>query len=354
MSAPAGPFQSTKPSRLPLFWRLQLIGWGGLALLTLPAKKMLYGSLASSLIITAYQLPLALLLTALLRWFYEWTAPARRPYWQTSLLVLIGCATASSVDVLAGLTLNQHLGLHAPAEIMDFGLYAFRTALYVIWSLAYFLAQALFHSREQAFQAAIAEEKHRFELLRYQLNPAFLAKSLATISRAIGESPLHARMMTTRLSDYYQNTVRPSAQGQPPTIGDEIALLRTYLEIERLHLHEALEVRYDVDPSLMGQPLPPVLLLPLAEQAIKTGGGTPERPLVISITVQRTADGLILLEVANSGRLNTTHHPFEESTSQTLADFQASLERHYPGRHRFALTQDSFMARATVCLPLAG
>jgi hypothetical protein len=352
MPASAGSSPSTASFRLPLFWQLQLVGWSGFSLIALPLKQAVYGSMAGGLLITAYQLPLSVALTAALRVFYRRTRPTRRPHWQAALLVLAGCATASCVDVLVSVPVNHFFGLFGPADILGVGLYFFRTAVYVIWSLAYFLIKALLHSREQAFQVAVAQEKHRFEILRYQLNPGFLAKSLATISREMAENPVTARAMTVLLSDYYQNTVRQSDQGRPTTIGDEVALLRTYLEIERLHRPEALRVHFDVDSSLMDHPLPPILLLPLAEKAIKDGRGTPAQPLEITITVQRAPDGLVLLEVANSGRVRDTHPPVTGPDSSDVADVRASLERYYPGRHRFALTQDSFMARATLCVPL--
>lgn len=95
-------------------------------------------------------------------------------------------------------------------------------------------------NRAQAFQAAVAEERHRFELLRYQLNPGVLAKSLTTISHEINQNPAAARVMITQLADFYRNTIRQTDQRRPTTIGDEIVLLRAYLKIERLRLGECL------------------------------------------------------------------------------------------------------------------
>ena len=161
-----------------------------------------------------------------------------------------------------------------------------------------------------------------------------------------------ARAMSTQLADFYRNTIRQADQLRPTTIGDEIALVRAYLEIERLRQVGALRVRFEVDDTLLTQPLPPVLLLPLAEKAVQEGRGTATQPLEITVTVQRTSDGLVLLEVANSGRLGQSRAPMPVATARDVADVQASLERHYPGRYRFALSQDSLQTRATVCVPL--
>lgn len=330
--------------RLSLFWQVQLAGWIGFAVLSMPLKQAVYGSLEAALLFTAYQLPLAIVLTTGLRWFYLWARPERRPFSMAVLTTLAAAAVASALDTSVSLPLNRLLPIRPESTLEGLALYAFRSALYIIWSLGYLLIRALLRSREQAFVAAVAGERHRFELLRYQLNPAFLAKSLATISR---ETTGNAREMTELLADYYRATVRQSDQGRPTAIGDEIALLKAYLGIERLHRPEALNVRFEIDETLLGEPLPPVLLLPLAELALREGGGTPARPLEIVITVQRTDDGQILLEVANSGRVGG-----RRAADGDVTDVRAALERYYPGRHGFALTEDSFAARATLLLPL--
>ncbi|MBC7368763.1 MAG: histidine kinase [Undibacterium sp.] len=336
--------------RLPLFWQIQLAGWIGFAVLSMPLKQAVYGSLHAALLFTAYQLPLAILLTTGMRGFYLWAQPERRPFSMAVLMTLAAAALASALDACVSLPLNRILDIRQESEVAGLVLYVFRTALYIIWSLGYLLICALLRSREQAFVAAVADERHRFELLRYQLNPAFLAKSLATISR---ETNGNAREMTELLADYYRATLRQSDEGRPTLIGDEIALLKAYLGIEGFRRPEALRVRFDVDESLLNEPLPPVLLLPLAELVLKEGGGTPARPLEIVITVQRTDDGQVLLEVANSGRvgLNREARPF--AMPGDVTDVRAALDRHYPGRHRFLLTEDSFAARATLLLPLA-
>ena len=338
--------------RAPLFWQLQLAGWSGFMLLSLPLKVTVYGSMPAALLITAYQLPLSLALTCVLRLFYRQARTADRTFGPAAALVSAGCMTAGAADVLVSLPVNHYFGFFGPAEILGSGLFFFRTAIYLIWTLAYFLIKTLLANRAQAFQTAVAEERHRFELLRYQLNPGFLARSLATISHEIGQNPAAARAMTAQLADFYRSTVRQADQQRATTIGDEIALVRAYLEIERLRQPETLRIRFELDDALLAQPLPPVLLLPLVEKAVNEGRGTAAQPLEITVTVQRTTDGLVLLEVANSGRLGQSRAPMPVAAESDVADVRASLERHYPGRYRFALGQDSLQTRATVCVPL--
>jgi two-component system sensor histidine kinase AlgZ len=338
-------------SRLSLFWQLQLAGWTGFSIFTLPLKQAFAASFWESAVITAFQLPLALACSIAMRWFFHRTKADRQDFTRIAVIVLVACLTAALADVSASILLNQFLGFELQVALPWSALYAFRLAVYLIWSLGYFLIKAQLRGRDQAFQAAVTEERHRLELLRYQLNPNFLAKSLATISHEIGINPAIARAMTARLAGFYQNTLRHTDRGQAPTIGDELALVRAYLEIEQLRLGSgALILHYAVDESLFTQPLPPVMLLPLAERAVRSKGS---QPMEITVTIQKSPEGQILLEISHSGRLDRSAPPFITTGEPGMAELRASLDQHFAGRYRLNLSQDSFQVRASLYLPLA-
>jgi hypothetical protein len=340
-------------SRQLSFWQLQLSGWFLFALVTLPMKQLVYDSLSASLLITAYQFPLSLVLTGILRLFYRRSRPADRSFWSAVGLVFGACTVANSIDILVSMPANHYIGVTGPAHLTEPGLYVFRGTIYLAWSLLYLLIKATLASRQQAFHTAVADEKLRLEAIRYQLNPQFLANSLLTIAHEIDQDPAIARAMTTRLTNFYRTALRQTETDQATTVGEELELLRAYLEIERLRLGRALSVHYQVDDTLLGLPLPPLLLLPLAEKAVKHGAAySPER-FEIKVTAQRTPEGEVLLEIARTGRLHDSPEP-TESAGPDLLNLRARLERYYPGRHRFVLTQDSARVRATLCLPLQG
>ena len=343
--------QSSPFTRVPLFWQLQLAGWGAFGLLVLPLKQVVYGSMQAGLLITAYQLPLSLALTCLLRYYYQRTAPSSRLGWQAIGLVLAGCATASAVDVLISIPVNHYFGLFGPVDILAPSLYFFRTTIYLGWSLLYFLLKAQVAARQHAFQAAVSEEKLRLETVRYQFNPQFLTGSLAAISDEIDQDPAIARAMTMRLTNFYRQTLRQVERNATATLGEELELLRAYLEIERLRRGDTLIAQFNVDDSLLAVPLPPLLLLPLVKKAVKYGFATSHGRLEIRISAQRTAAGELLLEVTRTGRLMESSEP-GEAAGTDLLNLHARLERHYPGRHHFVMTQDSTRVRASLSLPV--
>lgn len=335
--------------RLSLFWQLQLIGWGGFAVLSIPLKQLGYGSLETSFLISAYQFPLSLVLSAGLHSFYLRTRAFDRRPLGFALLVVVGAATAGLIDTAISVPLNHLFQFTPLTPVVESGMYMLRPAIYLIWSLGYLLIRTLRTAREQSIQAATTDERHRLELMRYQLNPDFLAQSLTAISHEIGENPATARSMTVRLAAFYQNTLRHTDRGQLTTIGDELDLVRAFLEIEVLRRRGALKVNFAVDENVRSLALAPVMLLPLAEQAVKAGG-TPTAPLTVTVTAERTADGQVLLEVANSGPPAPAASAADGST---VSDVRARLEKLYAGRYRFSLRQDSFTTRATICLPIS-
>jgi hypothetical protein len=351
MSRVPCPPPAPSPVKLSLFWQLQFAGWGAFAVLSLPLKQLAFGSLGSAALLTIYQLPLSLALSAALRRFYQWVQPARRSFARASLLVWVACAAICVVDTGVSIALARLRGISTQSELVEPALYFFRFAVYLGWSLAYFLIRAQLLARQQAFQAAVAEERHRFEILRHQLNPGFLAQTLATIAQEMTHNVATAHAMTLQLADYCQGALRQTAQKRPTTIGDEVALLRTYLELERLRQHGSLRTRFEVDESLFDLPLPPILLLPLVEKALRSGGGGAEKPLEITVAIRRNPDGLVLFEIAHTHRPAGTRPPFAPAESEAV-DVRANLERHYAGRYRLALSRDSLRERTTLCLPL--
>ncbi|MDI1248602.1 MAG: histidine kinase [Lacunisphaera sp.] len=338
---------------MSLFWQLQLAGWVTYAVLSFPMKLLGFGSPGSALAVTACQLPIGLALSTGLRRFYLWARPADRPLARAFAMVLLACAVAGTLDTLGSLPLNRLLGVPDRSALVDSALYFVRAAVYLIWSLGYFAIKAQLSARAQSLHAAVAGEKHRLELLRYQLNPRFLAQSLKAIGQEIDQNPAAANAMTRCLAEFYQGMLRQNRAETPATIGDEIALVRTYLELERLRQRDALRVVYVIDESLLNLPLPPIVLLPLVEKAVRQRRGSAQEPLTLTITVQPRGDGQILIEVANSRRQHGTHQPFPEAAPVENIDIRTSLDRHYPGRHRFTQTQDSLSERATLCLSVA-
>lgn len=122
--------------------------------------------------------------------------------------------------------------------------------------------------REQETER-MAREAELFKL-RQQLQPHFLFNSLNSINSLIGSRPKEARKMVSQLSDFLRSTMRRDEQ-KFISLREEMEHLRLYLEIEQVRFGHRLEVEINCEEELHDWKIPPLILQPLLENAIKHG-----------------------------------------------------------------------------------
>jgi two-component system LytT family sensor kinase len=106
--------------------------------------------------------------------------------------------------------------------------------------------------------------------LRAQLNPHFLFNALTTIGYLIQTAPERALETLLRLTGLLRAVLR-APTGEFVTIGEEMDLIESYLAIERARFEERLRVTIDVPVELHKLRIPPLVVQPLVENAIKHG-----------------------------------------------------------------------------------
>ena len=139
--------------------------------------------------------------------------------------------------------------------------------LFFLLSVAFALcAQALETSR----QAEVLSREAELKALKAQVNPHFLFNSLNSISALTTIDPAKAREMCIRLSDFLRNSLR---LGERPSIPfrEELALASTYLDVEQVRFGKRLRVTQNFDTDCDACEVPPLLVQPLVENAIKHG-----------------------------------------------------------------------------------
>ena len=140
----------------------------------------------------------------------------------------------------------------------------------------------------------------RLESLRMQINPHFFHNTLHTISTMAGRDPEGIRRATARLSDLMRHVLSTSDQQEVP-LDEELDVLESYLDIQKLRLDDRLDVTFDIDPAVRRALVPTLLLQPLAENAVKHGfEGSDETGHLLVRAVRE--DETLVLEVADDGR----------------------------------------------------
>ena len=140
----------------------------------------------------------------------------------------------------------------------------------LITATAGFLAVLYFweRGRAESIERQIAEA--RLKLLQAQIEPHFLFNTLANLDALIGIDPARARVMLGHLNDYLRATLA-SARKERNTLADEFALLDGYLEVIGVRMGPRLSFSLDLPDALKACEVPPMLLQPLVENAIKHG-----------------------------------------------------------------------------------
>lgn len=106
--------------------------------------------------------------------------------------------------------------------------------------------------------------------LRQQLQPHFLFNSLNSISALAGSNPGEARKMIQQLSDFLRGTLKKDEQ-KIVSLNEELDHLQLYLEIEKVRFGHRLRIESSVSEESKATFLPPLLLQPIVENAIKFG-----------------------------------------------------------------------------------
>jgi two-component sensor histidine kinase len=269
--------------------------------------------------------------------------------------VLAGVWAAAVDRLLAGLpaagaavTLLPVDGRHMRSE--TFGVYA-------IAGVPLFLGSAAVHYLIDAFESSRAAERAALEAqvvardaelraLRAQLNPHFLFNSLNSINALIGTDPEGARRMCERLGDFLRRTLALAACESVP-LEQEMALIEHYLGIERVRFGSRLKSAIDIDDAVLACAVPPLVLQPLVENALKHGVSDRVEGGEIRIVARREND---MLRV-------TVMNPYDEDIPARpgagvgLDNVRRRLHTVAPRHARLSTSRAAGVFRAELVLP---
>ena len=226
-----------------------------------------------------------------------------------------------------------------------YGRMPMRYAMELPYDVLVFVIMAAVVVASDRFRAAREREVHaarlesslaRAELrsLRLQLQPHFLFNALNTISATMYEDPKAADEMIERLAELLRASLRSARPDQPEEVplAAELDLLDAYLGLMRARFGDRLTVRLRIDPDTRTAQVPPMLLQPLVENAVRHGGAECTGRGTIEVTAVRR-DGDLLLAVEDDGP--GTPAPPAAGGGIGLSATAERLQLLYGDRHRF-------------------
>ena len=222
---------------------------------------------------------------------------------------------------------------------------------------------AIFIPRERAARAqlqavrdearAVAAEREaklaRMQLLVAQVEPHFLYNTLAHVVSLVDTEPAVAKRMLDRLIVLLRATA--SATAGTSTLGAQMELLRAYLELIALRMGARLAWALDVPADLAGLPVPPMLLQPVVENAIKHGLEPKIEGGRVDIAARREGDRLVLVVTDSGLGVRATRDP--ASTGLGLPNLRARLAALYGAAGTLTIADHPPSGtRVTITLPV--
>ena len=239
-----------------------------------------------------------------------------------TLWVLMAKGLALALERWAGFVgLEERLAKHLSL------LWAAGVLLYVLSVTFHYVLLAEQASREaegRALQARVLARDAELKALRAQVNPHFLFNCLHSISALTSSDAAKAREMCILLADFLRTTLRLGGK-ETITLEEEMALVHGYLAIERVRFGARLRMEEDLDPQSMSVLIPPLLLQPLVENAIRHGIANLPEGGVIRVGAHRNEQDVSIM-VENS------FDPESSSPLKTglgLANIQQRLRTRY-------------------------
>jgi two-component system, LytTR family, sensor histidine kinase AlgZ len=152
-------------------------------------------------------------------------------------------------------------------------LYGAGVFLYLLSAAFFYLLQMqeqAYCAEQQAHQNQLLKREAEVRALRAQLHPHFLFNSLTALVSLIGSDTQKARQMCLTLAEFLRSSLKFGTIREV-SLQEELALIEQYLSIEKIRFGERLQWQPEVPQDCLEVKLPPLLLQPLVENAIKHG-----------------------------------------------------------------------------------
>jgi two-component system, LytTR family, sensor histidine kinase AlgZ len=210
------------------------------------------------------------------------------------------------------------------------------------------LAQEATHEHEaRAMQTSIQARDAELKALKAQINPHFLFNSLNSISALTSVDPARARDMCVLLGDFLRLTL---GLGEKAVVhfSEELELLQKYLAIEKIRFGDRLNMQENIQEESRTCMLPPLLLQPLVENAVKHGIASLPEGGNVRLVAERQ-NGRLAILVENSWDPDA---PPGRSGGLGLKNVQQRLEARYGKEASLRVNTEGELFQVSLSLPV--
>ena len=219
-----------------------------------------------------------------------------------------------------------------------------------IWNCIYFIYHYISESRRQQVDTLKLEtlvKTLELKTIKAHINPHFIFNALNSIRALIDENPGRARQAVTALGNMLRSSMYSDQQETIP-LEKELKIVEDYLALEQIRFEDRLVVVYDVAPETLSNPIPPMMLQMLVENAIKHGISKSVKGGEVKISAENN-NGFFNLVVQNTGTLDRTMN----LEGFGLQSTESRLELLFGAAAQFSITElDGPLVEVKITIPL--
>jgi LytS/YehU family sensor histidine kinase len=184
--------------------------------------------------------------------------------------------------------------------------------------------------------------------IKAHINPHFIFNALNSIRALVDENPQRAREAVTELSNILRSSMHTEKM-ETVNLEKELDIVKDYLALENMRFEDRLKIEYQIDEDTLDQPVPPMMLQTLVENAIKHGISKQINGGVVKI-ISDFKGNYHELSVQNTGNLNG----YMDTEGFGLSSTTNRLNLLYGDKARFEIKQMTpLLVEAKLLIPVS-
>jgi competence protein ComGC len=273
----------------------------------------------------------------------------KKRYAKYALMALLLIVVANALDVIISISV-YNTWLATELVTINYKMVvsnAFSTLLVFIVSISFSLALRFFHLSRNQERIKAERANAELSLLKQQLHPHFLFNTLNNIYYLAQRDSPETADLINRLSKilryFLENSPKASIKLQ-----DEIELIKDYIELERIRIHNSISLMFEVLGSISRYSIPPFLLMPIIENIFKHGVGRKNMQNRVEILVD-VIEGNLHFSAKNDKQQEMR---INDLAGIGIVNLKKRLELYYGHNFTLLITESTNSYELQLTLPL--
>jgi two-component system, LytTR family, sensor kinase len=299
-------------TRIPYYWICQFVGWSAYIVLFIffyltlrtRVQPYFYQTLVS-------EASLGFIITHIMRVFIRKYKLVEKPVNEQVVYIILISIAFTLVYGSTIAKLEEWLEFESDKQrVLTFLNKMIRISLgyffiIIVWNLIYFAYHYIVKTRQAQLDKIRLEslvKELELKTIKSHINPHFIFNALNSIRALIDENPNRARNAITELSNILRSSMQAEKVETVP-FEKELGIVKDYLALEYIRFEDRLKIVYQIDEDTLDQPVPPMMLQTLVENAIKHGIGKQIHGGVVKV-ISDFKENFHEMVVQNTGYLN--------------------------------------------------